>query len=149
MLLIFVTVRIILIVKIKVFSEPKDWPFILPSSWKYGQVLKKKIKRKKCSIFFLPTLTPPKPKTRPTGCKIKKFPTVLTFCMSNIKHSTNKRTLIIIFLYIMYYNLCKPVQHVSIPFWDHHQGHLRVYKLHKLKPTIQVHVKTIKCTKDD
>jgi hypothetical protein len=42
---------------------------------------------------------------------------------SNIKHSTNKCTLIIIILDIIY-NPCKPVQHVSIPSWDHHHGHL-------------------------
>jgi hypothetical protein len=55
------------------------------------------------------------------------------------KHSTNKCTIIIIIIIIIldiYYNSCKPVQHVSIPSWDHHLGHLWEYKLHKLKPTI-------------
>jgi hypothetical protein len=30
------------------------------------------------------------------------------------------------YYYYYYYicNPCKPVQHVSIPFWHHHQGHL-------------------------
>jgi hypothetical protein len=46
----------------------------------------------------------------------------------NIKYSTNKCTLIIIiFLDIIYYNPCKPAQHVSIPSWDHHQGHLHTF----------------------
>jgi hypothetical protein len=70
---------------------------------------------------------------------------------SNTKHSTNKCIIIIIIYYIYYYilyillyiiildiiyNPCKPVQHVSIPFWDHRQEHLWEYKLHKLKPII-------------
>jgi hypothetical protein len=38
--------------------------------------------------------------------------------------------------YPVYYNPYKPVQYVSIPSWDHHQGQLWEYKLHKLKPTI-------------
>jgi hypothetical protein len=49
---------------------------------------------------------------------------------SNIIYSTNKCTLIIIVIIIIsdiYYNPCKPVQHVSIPSWDHHQGHLWEY----------------------
>jgi hypothetical protein len=46
--------------------------------------------------------------------------------LPNIKHSTNKLTLIIIIIIILdiIYNPCKPDQHVSIPSWDHHQGHL-------------------------
>jgi hypothetical protein len=55
----------------------------------------------------------------------------------NIKYSTNKCTIIItIILDIIYHNHYKQVQHVSIPSWDHHQGHLWEYKLHKRKPTI-------------
>jgi hypothetical protein len=54
---------------------------------------------------------------------------------SDTQYSTDKCTLIIIIIIIildiMYYNLCKLVQHVSIPSWDHHQGHLWEYELHK------------------
>jgi hypothetical protein len=35
------------------------------------------------------------------------------------------------FLDIIYYNLCKLVKHISIPSWDHHQGLLWEYELHK------------------
>jgi hypothetical protein len=43
--------------------------------------------------------------------------------LSLIKHTTlNQQMHSYYFLEIIYYNLCKPVQHVSIPFWDHHQG---------------------------
>jgi hypothetical protein len=55
----------------------------------------------------------------------------LLYChQSNTKHSTNKCTIIIIIIIIIIYIIyipCKPVQHVSIPSWDHHQGHLWQY----------------------
>jgi hypothetical protein len=45
--------------------------------------------------------------------------------LSSVKHKTlnQKKMYSYYFLYIIY-NPCKPVQHVSIPSWDHHQGHL-------------------------
>ena len=43
--------------------------------------------------------------------------------LSQIKHTLlNQQMTLIIFLDIICYNLCKLVQHVSIPSWDHHQG---------------------------
>jgi hypothetical protein len=47
-----------------------------------------------------------------------------------IKHKTlNQQTHYYYYYYYyyldtIYYNPCKPVQHLSIPSWDHHQGHL-------------------------
>jgi hypothetical protein len=46
-------------------------------------------------------------------------------------HNTQPTNELLFILDIIYYNLCKPVQHVSIPSWDHHQGLLREYDLHK------------------
>jgi hypothetical protein len=72
----------------------------------------------------------------------KYLPSSFRRLESYIKHSTNKCTLIIIIIIIIaifldiVYNLCEPVQHVSISSWDHHQGHMWECKLHKLKPTI-------------
>ena len=47
--------------------------------------------------------------------------------LSSIEHKTLKPTntilLLLIFIDIIH-NPCKPVQHVSIPSRDHHQGHL-------------------------
>jgi hypothetical protein len=50
---------------------------------------------------------------------------------SNTQHSTNKCTLVILFLDITNYSGCRSVQHVSILPWDHQQGILATAQSHR------------------
>jgi hypothetical protein len=69
--------------------------------------------------------------SRAQMCTVLKFVVDLflynsNHALSSIKHKTLNQQMHSYYYFFLdiFYNPRKPAQHVSIPFWDHHQGHL-------------------------